>query len=249
MKSYNHEYICEPIYTISGRLVAIEILTSFTTLNGAKVSYKDVKPKLTPEYRWTNFARQLYYIKRNEAWFHYNNIKASLNIDECTAIHLINSKNTLHMVCSLPFINLEVHEDFPSQENHGQNIISELHKWIPIWLDDVGSGSTNNFDLLKKGYFNAAKIDKDFFWRNYNSKTKLLDKVIIALSKHTDQVVIEGIETLAHINSLLPYPHCWLQGYLFPRQNIRKIKKIPVNLNFTDLIKTIKNISEGNRNI
>lgn len=84
INSYKQRYVCEPVYTMAGRLVAMEVLTSFTTPEGNAVSYNDVTDILTPEYKWLNFVRQLYGVSCWQNWLVRHHIVISLNVDADT---------------------------------------------------------------------------------------------------------------------------------------------------------------------
>ena len=116
INSYKQRYVCEPVYTMAGRLVAMEVLTSFTTPEGNAVSYNDVTDILTPEYKWLNFVRQLYGVSCWQNWLVRHHIVISLNVDADTAVWLLRDKAVLSMIAKMPFIRLEVHEHFPTSD-------------------------------------------------------------------------------------------------------------------------------------
>ncbi|POT25716.1 hypothetical protein C3433_16490 [Citrobacter freundii] len=230
MNRYKQNYFCEPIYTMTGRLVAMEMLTSFTTPDGKTCSYSEMADILIPEYKWLNFVRQLYCIRRWCSWFIKQEIYLSLNLDADTAVWLLRDKSVLSLLAKMPFIRLEVHEHFPSSEKEKQGLLNHLRPHVALWLDDVGSGSRNNFALLISGFFCGTKIDKTFFWEHHINDISKLSKVIRDLTRYTGLVVVEGIENPTHLMSLSANPHCWLQGYLFPHISIERIWDVPMQI-------------------
>ena len=58
MNRYQQHYLCEPVYDMTGRLKAVELLTGFTGPDGRVVSWTDMTDILTPAYKWLNFVRQ-----------------------------------------------------------------------------------------------------------------------------------------------------------------------------------------------
>lgn len=228
IKSYKQHYLCEPVYALNGHLKAVELLTAFTSPDGTRVSWSDVTEILTPEYKWLNFVRQLGCIRQHHAWLQRHGIAVSLNLDEETAHVLVRDEDVLTLLSGLPCVRLEINECFTSSDREKQCLLGRLRHYVALWLDDVGSGSLNNFDLLVRGYFSGAKMDKSFFWHHHSSETGLLEKVIRDLTRFAEHVVVEGIETPEHLLSLSRSPHCWLQGYLFDRSGIESLQHIPL---------------------
>ncbi|ANZ87466.1 EAL domain-containing protein [Citrobacter freundii complex sp. 2024EL-00228] len=231
INSYKQRYVCEPVYTMAGRLVAMEVLTSFTTPEGNAVSYNDVTDILTPEYKWLNFVRQLYGVSCWQNWLVRHHIVISLNVDADTAVWLLRDKAVLSMIAKMPFIRLEVHEHFPTSDKEKRGLLHHLRPHASMWLDDVGSGSHNNFGLLIRGYFSGAKIDKSFFWQHHVSDKAWLGKVIRDLTRFAGNVIVEGVEHTGHTMALMTTPHCWLQGHLFQRTDIDRIPEVPLWIN------------------
>lgn len=228
IKSYKQHYICEPVYTLSGHLKAVELLTAFTTPDGTQASWNDVTDILTPEYKWLNFVRQLGCIRQYHPWLLRHGIAVSLNLDEETAHGLVRDEDVLTLLSSMPSVRLEIHECFTTSDREKKGLLGRLRRYVALWLDDVGSGNLNNFDLLVKGYFSGAKVDKSFFWQHHNTGTGQLEKVIHDLTRFAGHVVVEGVETPEHLHSLSRSPHCWLQGYLFARSGIESLRHIPL---------------------
>lgn len=227
MNRYQQHYLCEPVYDMTGRLKAVELLTGFTGSDGQMVSWTDVTDILTPEYKWLNFVRQLRCIRQHQNWFIRHGIAVSLNLDEETAHWLVRDDSVLAALSKMPYIRVEINEDFTSSVREKQGLLGRLRQFAALWLDDVGSGSHNNFDLLVRGYFSGAKIDKSFFWQNHLSNITLLEEVVRDLTRFAGHVVVEGIEHSQHLLSLARAPHCWLQGYLFPRTGLELLPSVP----------------------
>lgn len=229
MKNYHKQhYLCEPIYDMTGRLRAVELLTGFTEPDGQIVSWTMVTDILTPEYKWLNFVRQLGCIRHYQDWFARHGIAVSLNLDEETAYWLVSDNYVLTLLSTITCIRLEINEFFTDSEKGKQGVLWRISQHAALWLDDVGSGNRNNFDLLIKGYFSGAKVDKSFFWQHHATNTALLEKVIRDLTRFANHVVVEGIESPQHINALAGTPTCWLQGYLFQRTRMAFLPCIPL---------------------
>lgn len=230
IKQYKQQYVCEPVYTVAGRLMAVEVLTAFTTRDGDEVSWSDVTDILTPEYKWLNFVRQLHAVHEWQDWLGRHQVCVSLNLDGDTALWLLRDRHIQALLATMPFIRLEVHEHFPAERKDQHGLLKLLHAHSALWLDDVGSGSRNNFGLLVRGYFDAAKIDKVFFWQHHATDGVLLGKIIRDLIRYAGHVIVEGIEHEGHVRSLADHPDCWLQGHLFSRTGLEHLNRIPLGI-------------------
>lgn len=229
--SYKQHYLCEPVYTLTGRLKAVELLTVFTTTEGTRISWNEVTDILTPEYKWLNFVRQLCCVRQYRDWFLRHDIAASLNLDEETALSLVRDEDVLNLLSQLSCVRLEINECFSSSDKEKHRLLGRLRQHAALWLDDVGSGHLNNFDLLVRGFFSGAKMDKSFFWQSHDTDTALFGKVIRDLMRFAGQVVVEGIEKPEHLLTLAGTPHCWMQGYLFRGAEIAFLQDIPLMVN------------------
>lgn len=230
IKLYKQHYVCEPVYTQAGRLRAVEVLTAFTTPDGDAASWSDVTDILTPEYKWLNFVRQLHAVREWQDWLGRHQVCVSLNLDGDTAQWLVRDRHIQALLTAMPFIRLEVHEHFPAEGKDRHGLLTLLQAHSALWLDDVGSGSRNNFGLLVRGYFGAAKIDKAFFWQHHATDGVRLGKLIRDLARYAGHVIVEGIEHEGHLRSLAGHPDCWLQGHLFCRTGLEHLNHIQADI-------------------
>jgi len=228
---FQARYVCEPVYNMQGRLKAVEILTRFINTNGETVSFSDVQHLLCAEDKWLNFQQQLRIVQLFQDYISQHQVLVSLNIDAGIAEQLIENHEVLDVLAKAAYIHLEVSEDFPHcQSYYSGSLLHHLRAYAHLWLDDVGSGSKNNFNYLTQGIFRAAKIDKAFFWQHQHDDTDTLGKIIRDLTRYAGNVVVEGIEKKEQVMLLLPYSHCWLQGYLFQSVDIENFKQLPLHI-------------------
>ena len=231
-------FVCEPIYDLTGNLKAVEMLTRFTTMKGDPKSYAEMQLKMLKNDEWEIFKLQLEECFFWEDYLTKNNILISININTYIAEKLLACP-LYHGILNSNIIKLEISESFRhSQLNDETSILLILSKLCGLWLDDVGSGNFNNFNHLISGRFQAAKVDKNYFWRMYNCDRKNFDKAIRDLWRYSGRVVIEGVETSEHLTAIMPYTSCWVQGFLFPSVQVEHLKTIPLR------IETINNYLE-----
>lgn len=228
---FRPRFVCEPVYNMQGRLMAVEILTRFISHGGEIKSYSAIQSLLRAEDKWLNFQQQLQRIQLFQDYISQHQVLVSLNIDADIAERLIANHKILNVLSESTYIHLEVSEDFPHcQFCDAGSPLHHLRAYTRLWLDDVGSGSRNNFNCLTKGIFKAAKIDKTFFWQHQHDNVEKLGKIIRDLTRYAGNVVVEGIETKEQVMLLAPYSHCWLQGFLFQSVDIEHVKQLPLYL-------------------
>ncbi len=96
--------------------------------------------------------------------------------------------------------------------------IDELHRHgIEVAVDDFGTGYTS-IHLLKSINADYIKIDKQYI-KNYPSEDngRMLDTFIDLIHRFDKPIVIEGVETKAHIDYCVKH-HCeYAQGYYIAR--------------------------------
>ncbi|MBB1202668.1 EAL domain-containing protein [Enterobacteriaceae bacterium 89] len=231
LKGLKSRFVCEPVYNMQGHLKAVEILTRFHDDYGEVKSFLEVHGLLSAEDKWLNFQLQLRSVQLFQDYIGQHQVLVSLNIDADIAVRLMASQSFLKILSEAPYIRLEVSEDFPQcRFCDTSSPLHHLRAYTHLWLDDVGSGSKNNFNCLTKGLFEAAKIDKTFFWKHQHDGVEFLGKIIRDLTRFAGSVIVEGIEKPEQVKLLASYSQCWLQGYLFESVDIEHFKKLPLYL-------------------
>lgn len=234
---YKYFFHCEPIYNNHGKLKAIEILTRFSDADGNLLSYSVIEPQLESLNRWKIFSEQLKNVLLWKEYILQNNLLISLNIDNAITEHLLNDHVTLQLLRKTPFIKLEVSEKFESSySDYEISALSVLSEHIELWLDDIGSGSINNYNLLEEKFFKIAKIDKCFFWKSIRTNG-LIDGIITILERCSDVVIIEGVEKKEQLLYLLKFNNCWFQGYIFDSRALEQLDVIPLQVELMGYLK------------
>lgn len=237
VSEYKYYFYCEPIYNNHGKLKALEILTRFTDVHGNLLSYSVIEPQLESLDRWKIFIEQLKSILLWKEYILQNNFHVSLNIDNAIVEHLLDDHVTLQVLREASFVKLEVSEKFESYySDYQMSALSYLSQYIELWLDDIGSGNINNYDLLEKKLFKVAKIDKYFFWKSIETNG-LIDGIITILERCSDFVIIEGVEKKEQLLCLLKFNNCWFQGYIFDGGVLESLNIIPLQVDLFSYLK------------
>ncbi len=117
-------------------------------------------------------------------------------------------------------INFEITETFAMTKNAavGMNLDYFNEKGIELSLDDYGTGYSN-LSYMYTLPFTIVKIDKSILWAaDNNEKADVVLKNIFKMTKKMGmKIVVEGIETEAHVTKLLNMKCDYFQGYFFSK--------------------------------
>lgn len=159
-------FICEPVYKSDGKLLAVELLSRFTTTSFKSPIYTErFLHQLNAQMKIKLLHSQLSEVKNVQNWFIEHQIILSINIDFDMAHAVLNDDNVISLLNSMPFIRLEIMESFPNLSDGAENaLLSKLAKRYSLWLDDFGSGNAH-IAAAASGFFECVKIDKHFYWQ------------------------------------------------------------------------------------
>lgn len=88
-------YVFQPVYSMEGGLLAVEMLSRFNSLDGDLAMPAEIGINLlAPEQRIELFNEQLKLAEQHAAWFTGNNVQLTINIEE-TIVELILSDSAL----------------------------------------------------------------------------------------------------------------------------------------------------------
>ena len=207
-------FIAEPIVSIDEKLLGVELLTRFISPDGRPLHPEFVISSWDLDRKRLFLYEQCGNIASMQKWFERKNLFCTLNIDQQMAFLIRNDYILRQTFESMPFIKLELSENFPGLDK-GLNspLLKSLSQGVNgLWLDDLGAGNSNVVSLIE-GYFEVVKIDRIFF--NEQVKKPTFYQLIASIQKHCDKVIIEGIENREHLGILREVGVRGLQGYLF----------------------------------
>lgn len=207
-------FICEPVYKRDGKLLAVELLTRFTTTSFKSPIYTErFLHQLNAQMKSKLLRTQLCEVKNQQQWFTEHQIILSINIDFDMANAVLNDEEVILLLSSMPFIRLEIMECFPNLSDGAENaLLSKLAKRYSLWLDDFGSGDAH-IAAAASGLFECVKVDKHFYWQWGGEAT--FDNLVLSLRSHCQHVIIEGVETHQQFSQLADMGVDAMQGYLF----------------------------------
>ncbi|WP_260766335.1 EAL domain-containing protein [Klebsiella aerogenes] len=215
-------FIAEPIVSIDEKLLGVELLTRFISPDGRPLHPEFVISSWDLDRKRLFLYEQCGNIASMQKWFERKNLFCTLNIDQQMAFLIRNDYILRQTFESMPFIKLELSENFPGLDKGLKSpLLKSLSQGVNgLWLDDLGAGNSNVVSLIE-GYFEVVKIDRIFF--NEQVKKPTFYELIVLIKKYCDKIVIEGIEDRKSMEILREVGIWELQGYLFksiPFENV-----------------------------
>lgn len=162
----------------------------------------------------------MHFISNEEEFFLENKLFCSLNIDQSTALILRHDAYIQVLLQSMPYVKLQVSEDFLKSEQGLKNPVlkSLSHSNNALFLNYLG---VDNVRTGVSTMFEVVKIDESLFSTQfYKSSFPVLLKDIM---KYCPRIIVSGVFD----NGILQYLKEWdvwgVQGELFesvPLQNV-----------------------------
>ncbi|MGD9426604.1 cyclic-guanylate-specific phosphodiesterase [Pantoea sp. NSTU24] len=210
-------YRFQPIYRVTGRLLAIELLTA--------VSHPGAPDQpLSPEawfagldiaQRLNVVHEQLALLMQWSSFFERHEVMASVNIDGASLLAIQHRPAMRHLIARLPWLRFELteHQALPQPEK-----VAKIAELGPLWLDDFGSGMAN-FSALTELQYDYIKLSRDLFMLlNSSDEGRGLFPTLLALiNRYCNGVIVEGVETDAQWQQVKASSAIAAQGYFFSR--------------------------------
>lgn len=211
--------IAEPIRTIAGELLGVELLTRLDSSFDVECFIS----RLSESSKRQLLLHQLRKVQAKSAFFLAHDLVCGINIDFDMAGIIIKDMEVSTVLDSLSFVRLEVSEHFPNLSDGFKNpLLKVLSQNYRLWLDDIGAGNAN-LEALQSGVFECVKIDKQFYWEN---STSIMWPIIIKnISQYCDQIIVEGVET-QHQLSTLGEGITGIQGYLYKSVSFSNVENL-----------------------
>ncbi|EHD20537.1 MULTISPECIES: cyclic-guanylate-specific phosphodiesterase [Brenneria] len=188
-------YKFQPIYRTSGKLMAIELLTSVfaPSLPQKFISPEKYFANINVEARLQIIIEQLQLLSHWHQRFIRDELLASVNIDGSTLLALQQSGEAKRLITSMPWIRFEMVEN---QGGLPKEILTRLPEAQTLWLDDFGCGMAN-FSSLMLAQYDCIKVARELFilLQQSGEGREVFPALIALLARFCNYVVIEGIET------------------------------------------------------
>lgn len=210
-------YTFQPIYQVSGRLLAIELLTAVThpLAPEKRLSPETYFDAMTIKQRLAIVQEQLELLLQWSPFFHQHQLVASVNIDGPSLIAIQQHAAIRTLIAQLPWVRFELteHHALPQEE-----MVAQMPELGPLWLDDFGSGMAN-FSALTELRYDYIKLSRELFilLRASDEGRSLFSMLLSLINRYCNGVIVEGVETEEEWRQVQASPAMAAQGYFFSR--------------------------------
>ncbi|MBP2168882.1 EAL domain-containing protein (putative c-di-GMP-specific phosphodiesterase class I) [Erwinia toletana] len=210
-------YTFQPIYEVSGRLMAIELLTAVfhPAAPSQRLSPEDYFAALDISQRLHIVEEQLELLSQWEEKFVDGGMVASVNIDGPSLLALQHNLEIRALIARLPWVRFELveHHILPQEE-----VVAQMPELGPLWLDDFGSGMAN-FSALTELKYDYIKLARELFilLRKTEEGRNLFAMLLALINRYCKGVIVEGVETAEEWAQVQGSPAFAAQGYYFSR--------------------------------
>ena len=136
-------YTFQPIYRVSGRLLAIELTAVVHPAHLSKTVHFEALTIAASRHRREQLLLQW------ASFFSQRQLVASVNIDGPTLLAIQQHAPVRALIVQLPWVRFELteHHALPQEE-----MVAQMPELGPLWLDDFGSGMANFSALTELRY-------------------------------------------------------------------------------------------------
>lgn len=211
------QYRFQPIYRVTGRLMAIELLTAVThpAAPEKRLSPEEYFAALDIPQRLTVIKEQLIELSLWQDIFINENLVASVNIDGPTLLAIRQANDIRQLIMQLPWVRFELVEHYALPQ---EEIVAQMPELQALWLDDFGSGMAN-FSALTELKYDFIKLSRDLFilLRETDEGRNLFAMLLALIRRYCNGVIVEGVETAEEWAMVCNSPAFAAQGYFFSR--------------------------------
>ncbi|MBU9809212.1 EAL domain-containing protein [Rahnella sp. SL6] len=217
--AFNSSYLCQPVYTIEGKLLAVELICRFSSADSKLVMPTElVLNLLTPQQLLRFLTEQQIWACEHAQWFTDNQVILNISVEEKQVALLLEDENLRNAFSTYTFIHLNLSESFPrlSEGRNNEQVVA-LNKYFPLWLENFGSGSITMapiFDHL----FQWVKLDKNLFWQLYEGEnfTIVMPSLVRNVSRFCRNIVVDGLDSQDYFDALRKADIQGMKGLLWP---------------------------------
>lgn len=225
-------YTFQPIYRVTGSLMAIELLTAVfhPSAPGKRLSPEIYFEALDITQRLAIISEQLELLLQWEHKFVAGQMVASVNIDGPTLLAIQHDEAIRTLIARCPWVRFELveHHVLPQE-----TIVAQMPELGPLWLDDFGSGMAN-FSALTELKYDYIKLARELFimLRESEEGRNMFNMLLALINRYCNGVIVEGVETPEEWMQVQNSPAFAAQGYFFARpQPFDQLEALPLQLN------------------
>ena len=217
--AFNSSYLCQPVYTVEGKLLAVELICRFSSADNKLVMPTElVLNLLTPQQLLHFLNEQQIWASEHAHWFSDNQVILNISVEEKQVALLLEDENLRNAFSGHTFINFNLSESFPglSQGRNNSQLVT-IKRDFPLWLENFGSGNVTMapiFDHL----FQWVKLDKNLFWQLYEGEhfTIVMPSLIRNVNRFCRNIVVDGLDSQDYFEALRKANIQGMKGLLWP---------------------------------
>ncbi|QHM75646.1 Putative anti-FlhC(2)FlhD(4) factor YdiV [Mixta theicola] len=208
-----------PIYALNGRLIAVELLSSFLdSVQQVTVPQDILLRQFSEQQRLQTLQKQIVIIERYHDFLQRNSIAVLLHLDGYLARLILSSDFLRRKLRSLPALELALSESFPDFKAGRDNPeLRALSADFKLTLNNFGSGKAPA-KAVYDNLFTRIKLDRGLLQQllQRDSFPSLLKTLIEQLSDHCRQFIAQGVDSVDMLEKISSFAFSGLQGTLFP---------------------------------
>lgn len=217
--AFNSSYLCQPIYSNKGKLLAVELICRFASADSKLIMPTELVLNLLNTQQLSRFlSEQAAFARTHARWFETNQVILNISIEEKLANIIIDDVALRDEFKALPFIHFSLNESFPQLSDGKRNLkLAMLKSHFTLWLDGMGSGNANMAPVFDH-IFSWVKLDRTLFWELYEGEnfTIILPSLLRNLNRFCRNVVIDGLDSTEYFEALNKTEMQGMKGLLWP---------------------------------
>lgn len=217
--AFNSNYLCQPIYSNKGKLLAVELICRFASTDSKLIMPTELVLNLLSTQQLSRFlSEQLAFANEHAHWFEKNQVFLNISIEEKLANIIIDDGSLRDEFKQFSFIHFSINESFPqlsASKNNAQLVA--LKNNFTLWLDGMGSGNANMAPIFDH-IFGWVKLDRALFWELYQGEnfTIILPSLLRNINRYCRNVVIDGLDSAEYFDALDKTDIQGMKGMLWP---------------------------------
>ncbi len=227
--AFNSSYLCQPIYSGKGKLLAVELICRFASTDSKLIMPTELVLNLLNTQQLSLFlAEQAAWALEHALWFESNHVTLNISIEEKLANIIIEDAEIRDGLKACSFLHLSINESFPQlSEGKRNSQLTALKNEFTLWLDGFGSGNANMAAVFDQ-VFSWVKLDRSLFQELYEGEnfTIILPSLIRNINRFCRNIVIDGLDSAEYFDALNKSEVQGMKGQLWPGVEPRELDNL-----------------------
>lgn len=227
---YVSDYVFWPVYSLDGRLIAVEMISRFNGFSGNLSMPSDILfTLLNKEQRYDFIHEHILFIEDKAGWFSDNRILLVLRTDYEIVDLFMQSAGLCDSLRRFGFVRLAINEDFPGLSQGKENaVLVRMSQTFNLWLDNFGGGKSN-LKSLHDGLLSGVKMDPHFVEHllSRSPNTLIMEPLLRNIKSYYQgvMIIVKGINTAGYFHDVKRLNIDAVQGDLWPAVHFDELKK------------------------